>query len=98
MVGGLGHANVRFGFGNWGDRLLVSPKFHRMHHSITAGKKGCNFATLFPIWDILFGTADFKSSATATGVADSNEYGDGYFAQQWLGLKRVFRLGREFQA
>jgi sterol desaturase/sphingolipid hydroxylase (fatty acid hydroxylase superfamily) len=93
MVESLSHANVRFGFG-WADRLVVSPKFHRMHHSITAGKRGCNFATLFPIWDILFRTADFKSCATATGVADSNEYGEGYFAQQWLGLKRVLRALR----
>jgi len=90
MVESLAHANVRFGFGSWGDRLLVSPKFHRLHHSVTAGKRGCNFATLFPVWDIVFGTADFRGTAVATGVADGEEYGTGYFAQQWLGLKRIF--------
>lgn len=90
MVESLAHANVRFGFGWLGDRLLVSPKFHRQHHSVDAGKRGCNFATLFPIWDVIFGTADFKTEAVATGVADGNDYGDGYFAQQWLGLKRLF--------
>jgi sterol desaturase/sphingolipid hydroxylase (fatty acid hydroxylase superfamily) len=88
-VESLSHANVRFGFGSVGDRLLVSPKFHRLHHSVTAGKRGCNFATLFPIWDLMFRTADFRSSVTATGVADDQDYGDGYFAQQWLGFKRV---------
>jgi len=91
MVESLAHANVRFGFGWLGERLVVSPRFHRQHHSIEAGKRGCNFATLFPIWDMLFGTADFKTEAVATGVADGNDYGDGYFAQQWLGLKRLFR-------
>ena len=90
MVESLAHANVRFGFGAVGDRLLVGPKFHRMHHSVAAGKKGCNFATLFPVWDMLFGTADFTHEAAATGVADEQDYGSGYLAQQWLGLKRLF--------
>jgi sterol desaturase/sphingolipid hydroxylase (fatty acid hydroxylase superfamily) len=49
------HANVRLGFGiiGW---VIVSPRFHRWHH--TSGKEGRdkNFAGLFPIWDVLFGT------------------------------------------
>jgi len=90
MVESLAHANVRFGFGAWGDRLIVSPRFHRLHHSIDAGKAGCNFATIFPFWDILFGTADFSRAALATGVDDNRDYGDGYFSQQWLGLMRLF--------
>ncbi len=89
-VESLSHANVRFGFGPVGDRMLVSPKFHRMHHSIAAGKVGCNFATLFPIWDILFGTADFQHHAVATGVNPVDDYPDGYLAQQWVGVKRLF--------
>jgi len=31
------HANVRIWFGRWGDRLWVSPRFHRVHHSIGLG-------------------------------------------------------------
>jgi sterol desaturase/sphingolipid hydroxylase (fatty acid hydroxylase superfamily) len=31
------HANLRLWFGRWGERLWVSPRFHRLHHSIGIG-------------------------------------------------------------
>lgn len=31
------HANVRIWFGKYGERLWVSPRFHRLHHSIGLG-------------------------------------------------------------
>jgi sterol desaturase/sphingolipid hydroxylase (fatty acid hydroxylase superfamily) len=31
------HANVRLWFGRWGERLWISPRFHRRHHSIGIG-------------------------------------------------------------
>ena len=31
------HANLRLWFGRWGDRLWISPRFHRLHHSIGLG-------------------------------------------------------------
>ena len=31
------HANVRMWFGRWGERLWISPRFHRRHHSIGIG-------------------------------------------------------------
>lgn len=31
------HANLRIWFGVWGERLWVSPRFHRRHHSIGIG-------------------------------------------------------------
>lgn len=95
------HANLRVWFGTVGERLWVSPRFHRLHHSIgigheTAGKGtlgGCNFGVLLPWWDILFGTANFERRFDATGVRDQVEqgrdYGAGFWAQQWLGLKRL---------
>jgi sterol desaturase/sphingolipid hydroxylase (fatty acid hydroxylase superfamily) len=33
----LQHANLRLGFGRVGDRLWISPRFHRLHHSIGIG-------------------------------------------------------------
>ena len=38
------HANLRLWFGRWGERLWVSPRFHRLHHSIGIGHE-----TLKPI-------------------------------------------------
>jgi sterol desaturase/sphingolipid hydroxylase (fatty acid hydroxylase superfamily) len=31
------HANLRLWFGRWGERLWVSPRFHRLHHSVGIG-------------------------------------------------------------
>ena len=61
----LQHANVRMWFGRVGERLLVSPRFHRVHHSVGIGHEshgkqtlgGHNFGVLFPWWDMIFGTA-----------------------------------------
>jgi sterol desaturase/sphingolipid hydroxylase (fatty acid hydroxylase superfamily) len=95
------HANVRIWFGRWGERLWVSPRFHRLHHSVgigheSAGKQtlgGHNFGVLLPWWDMIFGTANFELRFDATGVRDQVEqgrdYGRGFWAQQWLGLKRL---------
>ena len=100
------HANVRLWFGRVGERLWVSPRFHRRHHSIGIGHEsdlegrkvlgGCNFGVLLPWWDMLFGTADFQLRYDATGVRDqveqSRDYGQGFWAQQRQGLLRL--LGR----
>jgi sterol desaturase/sphingolipid hydroxylase (fatty acid hydroxylase superfamily) len=96
MVESLSHANARVSFGWLGERLLVSPRFHRAHHAIGVGHEGryqgCNFAVLFPVWDILFGTANFKSAWEPTGIRDQlagRDYGIGFWRQQWLGLMRM---------
>lgn len=95
------HANLKLWFGRIGERLWISPRFHRLHHSIgigheKAGKNtlgGHNFGVLFPFWDMLFRTANFELRYDATGVRDQVEqgrdYGAGFWAQQWLGLKRL---------
>jgi sterol desaturase/sphingolipid hydroxylase (fatty acid hydroxylase superfamily) len=104
MLESLQHANVRLSFGAIGERLLVSPRFHRLHHAIGDGHegqyRGVNFAVLFPVWDALFGTADFSARYQPTGVRDQlagRDYGDGFWAQQRLGLQRFWaalRLNR----
>jgi sterol desaturase/sphingolipid hydroxylase (fatty acid hydroxylase superfamily) len=101
LVESLSHANVALSFGRLGERLLVSPRFHRMHHAVGAGHegaaRGCNFAQLFPLWDVLFGTARFDADYHPTGIRDQldgRDYGDGVIRQQWLGLKRLFRRDR----
>jgi sterol desaturase/sphingolipid hydroxylase (fatty acid hydroxylase superfamily) len=92
----LAHTNVRMSFGPL-KYLFVSPQFHRRHHAIGFGHEGrasgCNFAVLFPVWDVLFRTADFSNTYPATGIRDQlagRDYGQGVIAQQWLGFKRLF--------
>ena len=67
------------------------------HESAGAGSLGGhNFAVLFPLWDMLFGTANFEQRYDPTGVRDQVEqgrdYGQGFWAQQWRGCLRL--LGR----
>jgi hypothetical protein len=53
---------------------------------------GHNFAVLFPLWDMLFGTARFDGGYRPTGVPDQlqgRDYGRGFWAQQWRGLRRL---------
>ncbi len=96
------HANIKCSFGWLGDRLWVSPRFHRLHHSVgigheSAGRQtlgGHNFGVLFPWWDMMFGTVDFSNRYDPTGVRDQVEngrdYGQGFWAQQKIGLARLF--------
>jgi hypothetical protein len=45
------------------------------------------------VWDVLFGTARFDDRFDATGIRDQlqgRDYGRGFWAQQWLGLTRMF--------
>jgi sterol desaturase/sphingolipid hydroxylase (fatty acid hydroxylase superfamily) len=98
VVESFAHANLKIHFGRIGNYLLVSPRFHRMHHAIGFGHegvaRGCNFAVLFPVWDVCFGTAVFTDSYPKTGVRDQLdgvEYGQGYWAQQRFGVQRLMR-------
>ena len=107
----LQHANLRLWFGGLGERLWISPRFHRLHHSVGLGHEnaetgpvivqgrspalgGHNFGVLLPWWDMLFGTVNFEQRYDPTGVRDQvergREYGRGFWAQQWLGVKRLF--------
>ena len=98
VIESLSHANLKLSFGRIGQYLLVSPQFHRVHHGIGVGHegraRGCNFAVLFPLWDVMFRTANFENSYPPTGIRDQlggAEYGRGFWAQQWLGLQRMVR-------
>ena len=106
----LQHANLRLGFGAIGERLWISPRFHRVHHSIGIGHEskgprtlgGHNFGVLLPWWDMVFRTGNFEERYDPTGIRDQvepdahgrlREYGRGFWAQQWLGLKRIVGRG-----
>jgi sterol desaturase/sphingolipid hydroxylase (fatty acid hydroxylase superfamily) len=86
------HAKTRLSFGWLGERLLISPRFHRAHHGVlAAGERSCNYGAVFPYWDMLFGTADFSRDYVPTGDPSGAEAlaTGGYLAQQWEGLRRL---------
>jgi sterol desaturase/sphingolipid hydroxylase (fatty acid hydroxylase superfamily) len=94
----LSHANVRLDFGRVGERLLVSPRFHRLHHGLlSAGAMGKNYAVLLPIWDWVFGTADFdrgRYPSTGDPTAPESLASGGWVRQQVDGTKRLVRALR----
>jgi sterol desaturase/sphingolipid hydroxylase (fatty acid hydroxylase superfamily) len=90
----LSHANVRLSLGWIGDRLLISPRFHRAHHGIrAAGGRSCNYGAVLPWWDMMFGTADFTRDYVPTGDPSGEEaLATGTWTQQQMaGLRRFSR-------
>ena len=78
--------------------MLISPRFHRWHHSVGWGHEsarsadasggpmplgGHNFGVLLPWWDMLLGTANFEQCYPATGVLDQLEQGRDYGRGFW---------------
>jgi sterol desaturase/sphingolipid hydroxylase (fatty acid hydroxylase superfamily) len=64
------HANIRTSLGPlW--YLIVTPQSHRIHHSVERHHRERNFATHFPLWDMLFGTQHWnRAEYPATGIED----------------------------
>ena len=107
LMESLAHANVRLSFGPLLSRVFVDPQYHRLHHRIGIGHEsagagtlgGHNFAVLFPLWDLLFGTARYDGRYDATGIRDqlpeegARDYGRGFWAQQGLALARLVGRG-----
>ena len=94
LIESLSHANTRLSFGRLGERLVVSPRFHRAHHGVlAAGQRSANYGAVLPWWDMLFHTADFSRDYVPTGDPGAEEAlaTGGYAAQQWAGLRRMLR-------
>jgi sterol desaturase/sphingolipid hydroxylase (fatty acid hydroxylase superfamily) len=89
---------VRLDYGRIGERVLVSPRFHRIHHGeLSAGEHGRNYAVLLPVWDWVFGTADFdRRSYPRTGDPEAPEAlaTGGWFRQQVEGFRQFARALR----
>ena len=94
----LSHANVRLDFGRVGERVFVSPRFHRLHHGVLSiGNAGKNYGVLLPVWDWMFGTADFRRDhypRTGDPTAPRAYVEGGWLRQQAVGLREVWRALR----
>jgi sterol desaturase/sphingolipid hydroxylase (fatty acid hydroxylase superfamily) len=93
FIESLSHANARVSFGALGERLLISPRFHRAHHGVLAhGRRSCNYGAVLPWWDMLFDTADFSPEYVPTGdpTAEEAMATGSWIAQQRSGLRRLW--------
>lgn len=94
------HMNSRIELG-WFNRVIVNPQTHRIHHSTNPEKFMSNYATYFPIWDILFGTYNHpkKGEWGETGVEDQPDFetwsdAQSYPVKQWRKMIKSKRLNK----
>jgi sterol desaturase/sphingolipid hydroxylase (fatty acid hydroxylase superfamily) len=59
---GLAHSGLGWGYGRLGS-VLVSPGFHRVHHSADPAHYNTNFGMTYSFWDRIFGTASARPEA-----------------------------------
>jgi sterol desaturase/sphingolipid hydroxylase (fatty acid hydroxylase superfamily) len=98
------HANIRNNFGPL-KHVLVTPQFHRIHHSIEPQHWDRNFGVVFSLWDRMAGTLyRGYDEYPATGVADVHfdppasaspwAWAKDYLRQIWYPFRKL--LGRDF--
>ena len=100
LVQNFSHANLRLrlgAVGRLGERLMVGPRFHRLHHMRRDPDRptlhNCNFGQVLSVWDNLFGTALYGAPLRPTGVSDPVVDADnerGLVTMQWHVLKRFW--------
>ena len=52
----LRHSHVALPFPHWLSHVLVSPHMHQVHHSVEERHHDRNYATVFALWDWIFGS------------------------------------------
>lgn len=97
LVQNFSHANVRIGFGRFFDKVVVDPRFHRLHHMridpTRPSLHNCNFGQVLAIWDVLFGTSLYGEAPRPTGVGDrlvDADNGMGVVRMQWHAFRRFW--------
>ena len=61
--GALAHANLNWTYGPL-RYVFASPVFHRWHHVAAPACRDSNFAPMFPVWDLAFGTFHMPRDAS----------------------------------
>lgn len=84
LVALVQHANVPWSFGPL-RYVVVSPAFHAWHHSHQPMDK--NFAAMFPIWDVVFGTF-YMPAAAADAIGIREPMPEGIVAQTLWPFRR----------
>lgn len=86
------HSNIRVPFARQLEWLLVTPRYHFVHHSIERRVSNSNFGFLFSVWDRMFGTYTDPALVPAT-----QPLGLDYETSRWRLLLGVPPAGRAAQ-
>ena len=100
ILGVIGHSNTRLRLPSAVHRLVMTPQVHHLHHSVDRALSDSNYASIFPIWDIVFGTFSDpdRHAPGEVGVRD-DPIPEGFLAQLlspfiWERLVRDSARGR----
>jgi sterol desaturase/sphingolipid hydroxylase (fatty acid hydroxylase superfamily) len=88
------HANVNWDFGPLRS-VIATPVFHRWHHSKDREAWDKNFAGLFPLWDILFGTYYMPKGRYPENFGICEPMPKGYLGQLWEPFAWNLRRGKK---
>jgi len=83
------HANVNWDFGPLRS-VIATPVFHRWHHSKDREAWDKNFAGLFPMWDILFGTYFMPKGRYPENFGIHDEMPSSFLGQMWRPFAAAF--------
>jgi len=88
----LGHMNVRLQAGK-ASVIWCTPQVHRIHHSCLPQHRDKNFAFVFPLWDVIFGTyyPPKRDEFPPTGVEGEREIGS-FWESQIFALREWWKM------
>jgi sterol desaturase/sphingolipid hydroxylase (fatty acid hydroxylase superfamily) len=91
VLGPIAHANLDLRVPAFVHRLVLTPAVHRIHHARRAELALHNYANVFPLWDVLFGTfLDPAARERPAAGLDADPNPPGFLAEVLapLGLRR----------
>lgn len=91
LVAALSHANICFGerINHWLRWVIVTPEFHRVHHSSDVRFTDSHYGTVSPLFDLLLATAHAPNKAPAQEA----ELGLEYFREpRYMRLDRLLAM------
>ena len=86
----LQHSEWNWTYGPFG-RLVVSPRFHQIHHSTAPEHQNRNYAMLFSVWDDLFGTAERRAPAPIKFGLGVDQMPESFLGQLTWPFARLWR-------
>jgi sterol desaturase/sphingolipid hydroxylase (fatty acid hydroxylase superfamily) len=72
ILGPIGHANVEVRVPGFVHKLLMTPQIHKIHHARALALSLCNYANVFPVWDVLFGSFGDPARVAPDGYGVEN--------------------------
>ena len=78
VFGPIAHTNVAVRLPSFLHRLVLTPQVHRIHHARPLALSCSNYANVFPLWDILFGSFHHPNDVPGFeyGIEDDDTPGD----------------------